>query len=126
MFDEETLAAARQRQAEWQEQYGKMVARFGEAAPDRATSAAVFGRGEQALTMVDRGELVVVGAGVAAGFDERTQHAAAVRCRLVCDDVEERAAGPHEAEHSGEAGLHVGGEVDHVKPQAEIDAAIGG
>ena len=37
MFDEKTLTASRQRQAEWQEQYGKLVARFCDAAPERAT-----------------------------------------------------------------------------------------
>jgi methylmalonyl-CoA mutase N-terminal domain/subunit len=38
MYDEKTLAAARQRQAQWQEQYRKLVDRFGEAAPERATA----------------------------------------------------------------------------------------
>ncbi len=38
MFDEKTLAAARQRQSAWQEQYGNLVARFGDAAPERATA----------------------------------------------------------------------------------------
>ncbi|MFQ5555686.1 MAG: methylmalonyl-CoA mutase family protein, partial [Acidimicrobiia bacterium] len=38
MFDEATLARSRQMAEEWEAHYGRMVARFGDAAPDRATA----------------------------------------------------------------------------------------